>query len=66
MPHVRGGAGAQAYKELLLSVVALQRVGGEDAQALYRQLENNVCYVLEFRETVVHTLVHYNEAHSTK
>lgn len=46
--------------------MALPRVGSEDAQALYRKLENNVCYVLEFRETVLHTLVHYNEAHSTK
>lgn len=57
---------SQAYKELLLSVVALQRVGHEDAQALYRMLENNVCYVMEFRETMLHTLMNYQEAVSTK
>lgn len=56
----------QAYKELLLSIVELQRVSDENAQALYRMLENNVCYVLEFRETMLHTLMNYHEGHSTK
>lgn len=56
----------QAYKELLLSIVALQRIGSEESQALYRKLENNVCYVLEFRETILHTLMHYHEGYNTK
>uniref|UniRef100_A0A1I8N7D7 Timeless C-terminal domain-containing protein n=1 Tax=Musca domestica TaxID=7370 RepID=A0A1I8N7D7_MUSDO len=29
-------------------------------------LLNNVCYVLEYRETILHLLMNYNETHSTK
>lgn len=56
----------QAFKELLFSLIALQKVDDEDAKALYKMLVNNVCYVLEFRETVLYTIMNYNEAHNTK
>lgn len=56
----------KAYKELLLSLIALQRVQAEDAQALYKMLENNVCYVMEFRETILQTMMNFDEKHSTK
>lgn len=56
----------KAYKELLLSLVALQKIAEEDAQALYKMLENNVCYVMEFRETMLYTVMNYSESHSTK
>lgn len=57
---------SQAFKELLCSVIALQKVRNDDSNALYKMLLNNVCYVMEFRECVLHTLMNYNEAHSTK
>lgn len=44
----------------------LQTLPGEDALALFRMLLNNVCYVLEFRETVLHTLTSYNENRNSK
>lgn len=38
----------------------------ENSQALFKMLQNNVCYVLEFRETTLHTLINYNESYNTK
>lgn len=29
-------------------------------------IQNNICYVLEFRETVLHALVSFNENYNTK
>lgn len=56
----------KALKELFKNLVALQAMQGEDAQALFKMLLNNVCYVLEFRESVLHTLTSYNENRNTK
>lgn len=56
----------QAFKELLFSSITLQKVDDEDAKALYKLIVNNVCYVLEFRETVLYLMMNYNEAYSTK
>ncbi|XP_017110468.1 protein timeless homolog [Drosophila elegans] len=55
------------FRELLQSLLALQKLKDDNnAQALFDMLLNNVCYVLEYRETVLHLLMNYNEAHSTK
>ncbi|XP_017020269.1 protein timeless homolog [Drosophila kikkawai] len=55
------------FRELLQSLLALQRLKDDNnARALFDMLLNNVCYVLEYRETVLHLLMNYNEAHSTK
>jgi len=52
---------------LLQSLLALQKLKDDNnARALFDMLLNNVCYVLEYRETVLHLLMNYNEAHSTK
>ncbi|XP_037891579.1 protein timeless homolog [Glossina fuscipes] len=56
----------QTFRELLHSLVALQKLKDNNAQALFDMLVNNVCYVLEYRETILHLLMNYNEAHSTK
>ncbi|XP_039970840.1 protein timeless homolog [Bactrocera tryoni] len=56
----------QTFRELLLSLLALQKVKDDRALALFDMLLNNVCYVLEYRETILHLLMNYNEAHSTK
>uniref|UniRef100_A0A1A9Z739 Timeless N-terminal domain-containing protein n=1 Tax=Glossina pallidipes TaxID=7398 RepID=A0A1A9Z739_GLOPL len=56
----------QTFRELLHSLVALQKLKDDNAQALFDMLVNNVCYVLEYRETILHLLMNYNEAHSTK
>ncbi|XP_017487645.1 PREDICTED: protein timeless homolog, partial [Rhagoletis zephyria] len=55
----------QTFRELLLSLLALQKVKDDRALALFDMLLNNVCYVLEYRETILHLLMNYNEAHST-
>ncbi|KAH8335679.1 hypothetical protein KR074_009096, partial [Drosophila pseudoananassae] len=55
------------FRELLQSLLALQKLKDDsNARALFDMLLNNVCYVLEYRETVLHLLMNYNEAHSTK
>lgn len=56
----------QTFRELLLSLLALQKVKDDRALALFNMLLNNVCYVLEYRETILHLLMNYNESHSTK
>jgi timeless len=58
--------GIQAYRELLLSLLVLKRLPDEASQALYSLLENNVFYVMEYREIVIHLLINFNEAQSTK
>ncbi|XP_001998905.3 protein timeless homolog [Drosophila mojavensis] len=55
------------FRELLQSLLALQKLKDDDnARGLFDMLLNNVCYVLEYRETILHLLMNYNEAHSTK
>ncbi|XP_055616681.1 protein timeless homolog [Toxorhynchites rutilus septentrionalis] len=56
----------QAYREMLHSLQALQTVGSEKAKELFSKLQNNVFYVLEYREIVLHLLISYNESNSTK
>ncbi|XP_037944705.1 protein timeless homolog [Teleopsis dalmanni] len=58
--------GLQTFRELLHSMLALQKLQDDNARALFDMLLNNVCYVLEYRETILHLLMNYNEAHSTK
>lgn len=57
---------SQTFKELLLSLIELQKSPDEDAQSLFKMIQNNICYVLEFREMVLHALVSYNENYNTK
>lgn len=54
------------FRELLLSLLALQKLQDQKARALFDMLLNNVCYVLEYRETILQLLFNYNESHSTK
>ncbi|XP_017143003.1 protein timeless homolog [Drosophila miranda] len=54
------------FRELLQSLLALQKLKDDNARSLFDMLLNNVCYVLEYRETILHLLMNYNEAHSTK
>ncbi|XP_059218459.1 protein timeless homolog [Stomoxys calcitrans] len=56
----------QTFRELLQSMLALQKLKDDNAGALFDMLLNNVCYVLEYRETILHLLMNYNETHSTK
>ncbi|XP_075147569.1 circadian regulator timeout [Haematobia irritans] len=56
----------QTFRELLQSLLALQKLKDDNAGALFDMLLNNVCYVLEYRETILHLLMNYNETHSTK
>lgn len=56
----------QTLKELFQNLVTLQSLPGDDAAALFKSLLNNICYVLEFRESVLHLLTSYNENRNSK
>lgn len=47
-------------------MVSLQHQKDEDSQAMYKMLQNNICYVIEFRETVLQLLMNYNEMYNSK
>ncbi|XP_055604879.1 protein timeless homolog [Uranotaenia lowii] len=56
----------QAYREMLQSLQALQKVPDEKARELFLMLQNNVFYVLEYREVVLHLLINFTETKSTR
>lgn len=56
----------QTYRELLESLNVLQKRTDEKSQTLFSVLQNNVFYVLEYREIILHLLISFNESHSTK
>lgn len=56
----------QAYREMLQSLQALQKLQDEEAKDLFLKLQNNVFYVLEYREVVLQLLINYKESNSTR
>lgn len=56
----------KCFNELLWSMCRLNASSNEVEKALFRKLQNNVFYMLEFREMVLHLLIGYNENHSTR
>lgn len=58
--------GVQAYREFLLNLQVMELQEDEDTQALLGKLKNNMFYVVEYREIVLHLLLSYNENHFTR
>lgn len=58
--------GIQAYREFLHSLQAMELQEDEDTQALLAKLKNNMFYVVEYREIVLHLLLAYNETYFTR
>ncbi|XP_065094550.1 protein timeless homolog [Ochlerotatus camptorhynchus] len=56
----------QAYREMLQSLQALQKLQDEKAKDLFLMVQNNVFYVLEYREVILHLLINYKETNSTR
>ncbi|XP_063704948.1 protein timeless homolog [Culicoides brevitarsis] len=56
----------KTYKELIFNLQVLQKIPDEKSQALFSILQNNVFYMLEYREIVLGLLMNYNEKHCTK
>lgn len=56
----------QAYREMLQSLNTLQKFQDDKAKDLFAMLQNNVFYVLEYREVILHLLINYNENFSTR
>lgn len=56
----------EVYRELLLSLQTLEKIDNSKGKALFKMLQNNVFYVLEYREIVLHILINYNETFNTK
>lgn len=53
--------GIQAYREFLYSLQVMESQEDDDTQALLGKLKNNMFYVVEYREIVLHLLLTYNE-----
>lgn len=58
--------GIQAYREFLMNLQVMELVEDLDTQALLAKLKNNVFYVVEYREIILHLLLSYNEIHYTR
>lgn len=58
--------GIQAYREFLHNLQIMELTEDEDTQALLGKLKNNMFYVVEYREIVLHLLLSYNENHFTR
>lgn len=51
---------------MLQSLNTLQKFQDDKAKDLFAMLQNNVFYVLEYREVILHLLINYNENDSTR
>lgn len=51
---------------MLHSLQALAKLPDEKAKDLFLMLQNNIFYVLEYREVVLHLLINYKETNSTR
>lgn len=58
--------GIQAYREFLLNLQVMELEMEEDTQALLGKLKNNMFYVVEYREIILHLLLSYNENNFTR
>lgn len=58
--------GVQAYRELLYSMQVLEQQNNQDCKQLFKVMQNNVFYVLEYREIIMYLLLSFNESHNTK
>ncbi|XP_026479584.1 protein timeless homolog [Ctenocephalides felis] len=56
----------QAYREFLMSIQALVKLPSDEAKALALSLQSNVFYVMEYRETVIHLLMHFDESKNSR
>lgn len=56
----------QAYREFLMSLQALVKLTSNEAKSLALSLQSNMFYMTEYRETVIHLLMHYDEAKNSK
>lgn len=58
--------GVKAFRELLYSLNTLPKFKDEKSQGLYKMIQNNIFYVLEYRETMLHLIINYNTGRNTK
>lgn len=58
--------GIQAYREFLHNLQVMELIEDQDTQALLGKLKNNMFYVVEYREIVLHLLLSYNENNFTR
>uniref|UniRef100_A0AAG5CUZ1 Timeless N-terminal domain-containing protein n=1 Tax=Anopheles atroparvus TaxID=41427 RepID=A0AAG5CUZ1_ANOAO len=56
----------QTYRELLNNLQTLEKKQEPNARELLSVLQNNIFYVVEYRETVVHLLKDFNETHHSR
>jgi timeless len=58
--------GIQAYREFLHNLQVMELQDDYDTTSLLAKLKNNMFYVVEYREIVLHLLLSYNENNFTK
>uniref|UniRef100_A0A182MZ69 Timeless N-terminal domain-containing protein n=1 Tax=Anopheles dirus TaxID=7168 RepID=A0A182MZ69_9DIPT len=56
----------QTYRELLNNMHALERTPDAKAKELLSLLQNNIFYVVEYRETTIHLLTNFNQSNHTR
>ncbi|GAB0092876.1 Timeless [Sergentomyia squamirostris] len=55
-----------AFRECLLTLFTMQKIEDEVTQCLFKQIQNNIFYVMEFREIIIHLLLNSKETQVTK
>ncbi|XP_059621722.1 protein timeless homolog [Phlebotomus argentipes] len=55
-----------AFRECLLTLCTMQTLTDDANQCLSKQIQNNIFYVMEFREMVLHLMLNYKETQVTK
>ncbi len=58
--------GVQAYREILFTMQVMQQMEEEAARDLFQILQNNIFYVVEYREIILQLLLNFNENMNTK
>ncbi|XP_049288882.1 protein timeless homolog [Anopheles funestus] len=56
----------QTYRELLNNMHALEKIKDPNATELLSVLQNNIFYVVEYRETTIHLLTNFKESIHTR
>lgn len=58
--------GVEAYREMLCSMQVLELQNDDSCKALFSVMQNNVFYIVEYREVLLHLLLSFNESCNTK
>uniref|UniRef100_A0A1B0DMD7 Timeless N-terminal domain-containing protein n=1 Tax=Phlebotomus papatasi TaxID=29031 RepID=A0A1B0DMD7_PHLPP len=55
-----------AFRECLLTLCTMQKINDDVNQCLFKKIQHNIFYVMEFREIVLHLMLNFKETQVTK